>query len=348
MWFGPPGQFGSTDVLVMVMDEGIQRSWSAAQWAHPCYDPAVNDHPDLPIDPAHDLWIDTTGFTWTCGGRPTNQCDNHGTAVAGVVRAAMGGSTPVGGAGLAPNVALASAKIFGVAGQNPTSCTFYQYPPEAVIDALVWAQNQELASGARVVTNLSANRHVPNATMDMWICDTSREHGFVHFMSAGPNNGGDITYPADAPCVNAVTNLTWEGSTPQLRASSNRGPEADFTAPGTQIVTTDRSGTAGYCAGSSGDCLSSDYIRAIGTSFSSPMAAGVAALVLSEIPTLSAQAVETILRNSARDLGPVGHDDDFGWGLPRVDAAVVLAADAIFYDGFETGTPECWTVGECI
>lgn len=77
------------------------------------------------------------------------------------------------------------------------------------------------------------------------------------------------------------------------------------------------------------------------------MAAGVAALVLSENPSLSAQAVEWILRETARDLGPPGHDDDFGWGLPRADAAVDLAGRMIFFDGFETGSIDCWPLGAC-
>lgn len=48
------------------------------------------------------------------------------------------------------------------------------------------------------------------------------------------------------------------------------------------------------------------------------------------------------MRKSTKDLGPAGWDDHFGWGIPRADAAVLLARNLRFLDGFETGGTECW------
>ena len=62
-----------------------------------------------------------------------------------------------------------------------------------------------------------------------------------------------------------------------------------------------------------------------GNSFSGPHAAGVAALMLSVNPELNPWEVSKILRESATDLGPNGHDYKFGAGLIDALAAVRAA-----------------------
>jgi len=61
------------------------------------------------------------------------------------------------------------------------------------------------------------------------------------------------------------------------------------------------------------------YGSACGTSFSSPVVAGVTALILSANPNLTPTQVVSILRSTADDLGPAGLDTTFGYG--RVNAA---------------------------
>jgi serine protease len=57
-----------------------------------------------------------------------------------------------------------------------------------------------------------------------------------------------------------------------------------------------------------------------GTSMASPHVAGIAALVMSQMPSLTPAQVEQLLKNTARDLGTPGRDDQFGFGIvqPRV------------------------------
>ena len=62
--------------------------------------------------------------------------------------------------------------------------------------------------------------------------------------------------------------------------------------------------------------------RVRGNSFSGPHGAGVAALVLSAVPSLPAWRVKEILEQTARELGPPGKDNDFGAGLIDAFAAV--------------------------
>jgi len=90
---------------------------------------------------------------------------------------------------------------------------------------------------------------------------------------------------------------------------SNRGNNLDLVAPGNNTTT-----LMGGLYGAGG-----------GTSFASPVVAGVAALVLSVNPSLTAGEVTDVLKQNADDLGNVGWDTTYGSG--RVNAAkAVLAA----------------------
>ena len=55
-----------------------------------------------------------------------------------------------------------------------------------------------------------------------------------------------------------------------------------------------------------------------GTSAAAPEAAGLAALWWSRHPDWTAQQVRTAMRQTARDLGPPGHDWETGYGLVRL------------------------------
>jgi subtilisin family serine protease len=67
-----------------------------------------------------------------------------------------------------------------------------------------------------------------------------------------------------------------------------------------------------------------DYIRWDGTSMAAPHVSGVAALLWSARPSLSAAEVRKLLEESARDLGPSGHDATYGHGLVQAKAALDL------------------------
>ena len=90
---------------------------------------------------------------------------------------------------------------------------------------------------------------------------------------------------------------------------SNRGHNLDLVAPGNNTTT----------------LMGGLYSTGGGTSFASPVVAGVAALVLSVNPSLTPGQVTDILKQNADDLGDFGRDTTYGSG--RVNAArAVLAA----------------------
>ncbi|WP_091316991.1 type VII secretion-associated serine protease mycosin [Micromonospora chersina] len=122
------------------------------------------------------------------------------------------------------------------------------------------------------------------------------------------SNSPKVWYPAREPGVLAVAGL--DRNSQNLWSGSITGHETVLTAPATAL----------YGARTNGG-----YWRVQGTSFAAPLVAATAALVRSRYPQLSAGDVVNRLITTARDLGPTGRDDRFGFGL--VDPVAALTTD---------------------
>jgi subtilisin family serine protease len=253
-----------------------------------------------------------------------NACDNHGTLVAGVISGII--DNGVGGVGAAPGTRIASARAHR-AQTNVLPCTGLWVAESAwTVSALDWAES----IGARITKN--SNFWDTESSDIAQKYQATRDNGMLHFGIAGNNGDLLVGFPGKLPSVNAVTAITRTGN---LWFYSNYGNEVDFTAPGVDIYTTDRTGSAGVAGG--------DYTFESGTSLAPPMVAGVAALLLSHAPALSPGAVEKILAQSALDLGTAGWDYLYGHGLVRAREALELL---IFADGFESGDTSTWSATE--
>lgn len=270
---------GDPNIIVVVMDTGVQQ-----------------DHPDLNQIPG----FDATGSG--TGGGPLNECDGHGTTVAGTISAVI--NNGLGTVGIAPECKVAGAK-FGIS-NVPCDNTF-SVQSSWLIDALSFAES----INARV-TNNSTTFGYSAAHRTKY--DQTREAGLVHFTSAGNGGFGTIYPPGSFDSVNAVAALTRNGN---LAGFSQWGTGLFISAPGVSIYTTDETGSLGFSSG--------DYVTVQGTSYASPYAAGVAALVFSMSPALRPDAVEGILAGTAVDLGNPGYDRRFGWGFVNAFQAVSAA-----------------------
>ena len=294
------------------------------------------DHPDINQIGGVDTTSDGPGT-----GDPVNSHDDHGTQVAGCVSASI--NNELGVAGVAPDARIASARVAIQTGAS--SATFNAF---WIADALDWAVDIE----ARI-TNHSYHTGFTHSAITAAF-EASHDEGLIHFGAAGNNSeSGTIQYPARLETVNSVASMSrWA-----LRFSSNYGDDLDFCAPGMSVWTTDRTGTDGYNAG--------DYAANSGTSFASPVAAGVAALILSAKPTLTGEQAVEIMRLTATDIGDPGWDDLYGHGMVNALAAVELAlvcpseyngdteVDVLdlldFFDDFaacENQSAPCGTIGE--
>ncbi len=132
-----------------------------------------------------------------------------------------------------------------------------------------------------------------------------KDKGGLAFASAG-NDGTDL----DLPGTPHILVVSATGSSDTRTSWSNYGSYVDITAPGASIQTTSRGG---------------GYSSVSGTSFSSPITAAVAGLIMSVNPSLSPSEVESIILTSSDDLGAQGWDPYYGHGRVNARKAVELA-----------------------
>jgi subtilisin family serine protease len=270
----------------------------------------ANDHPDH-FNPRPKL------FQF-----PFDQMDGndiHGTCCAGVVAAAGTGG---GSIGIAPGCRLLAVKIFH--GNNLVA-------DERVADAMRYS--------ATIADILScswgggdANPDVQKALEDLGSARGGR--GVAIFCAAGNEDHDPVGFPASDPNAIAVTASTDKA---RLASYSNVGPEASVCAPSsggvrgiftTDVSTSGRGFNIGVAAAGGKDGLHTNDFG--GTSSATPLAAGVAALVLSVQPKLSRDALRDVLQSTADKIGTGydanGHSDKFGFGRVNAGAAVDKAA----------------------
>lgn len=260
------------------------------------------NHPDINQLVGRDFT--TNVVDGIAGGDPSNSCDNHGTAVAGCITGIINNS--IGTVGVAPNCKVVSAKV----GVSITPCNgSWQGQTSWTVNAINWG----IANGVRVTNNSNDYGTVSTAMVSAYTA--ARNAGVVNFASSGNSGNTTIGFPASTSSVNAVGASSRNG---QKASFSSYGSKIAFVAAGQSIYTTDRTGTDGYGSG--------DYITVDGTSFSSPYAAGVAALIISANPSLSAAQVETIMKTTCKDMETVGFDTLTGWGMLNAEAAVIAAS----------------------
>jgi subtilisin family serine protease len=123
-----------------------------------------------------------------------------------------------------------------------------------------------------------------------------------------PDQTTTVAFPANLPGVLAVSGIDQNGKHAKISAI---GPETAIAAPAQDITSTGINGQA--------------YRTADGTSDSTAIVAGAAALVRAKYPNLSAPEVIHRLTATATDAGDPGRDDLYGYGI--LDLVKALTAD---------------------
>ena len=211
---------------------------------------------------------------------------SHGTKVAGAAAATL--NNALGVASVA-----GQAKIMPVRISDSTGYTYWSN----MAAGLTWAAD----NGARIA-NMSFNG-VAGSSSVLSAAKYMKDRGGLSFVSAGNDNKDPGYANTDVMIIVSATD-----SNDAKSSFSNFGDHVHLSAPGSGIYSTTWGQT---------------YASVSGTSFSAPVAAAVAALVMSANPKLTNTQVEQILFKTAVDLGAAGRDIYFGFG--RVDAAKAVA-----------------------
>ena len=136
----------------------------------------------------------------------------------------------------------------------------------------------------------------------------------VLVVAAAGNGGGDgVDYPARFPGVVAVGSVDKDLTRSYF---SDYGPQLELVAPGAESSSS--SGANGIVS----TYAPSGYALVAGTSMATPLVAAAAAMLRSANPYLSAADTRQILRDTARDLGSAGWDEEYGYGLVDMEAAL--------------------------
>ncbi len=244
--------------------------------------------------------------------------ENHGTSTSGIACGA--GDNGIGISGAAQHCKVMPIRFL-------SEFILVQPTIQDEADAFNFAR----ANGAAVINNSwgpSAAAALPASTkaaIDDCVANGRGGLGTMVFFAAG-NSAVDVATNGYAAYANTIA---VSASTDQdLFASySNFGNEIDFAAPSnggvtTGTWTTDRFGSVGYSAG--------DYTDAFGgTSSASPLAAGIAALVLSANPYLSWDEVRDVMRTTTIKIDLAGgaydvngHSSKYGYGKVNANNAV--------------------------
>ena len=219
----------------------------------------------------------------------------HGTAVAGV--AVAQGDDGQGMAGAAWNVKIMPVKI---ADDDAVS------DDSLLADGIYWAVDH----GADIINISFAGSQVTATEADA--IQYALDRDLVVVAAAGNEASSFVWYPAALPGVIAV-GATAQSPTDSRADFSATGDALDLAAPGQSIL--------------SWHVPTSSWKTWNGTSFSSPLVAGIAALVRSAEPGLTGAQVSEALTDSADDVGLPGWDRDFGWGVVDAQAALTEAAE---------------------
>jgi len=286
---------------------------------------------------APQIWDDTTGSSattvavidtgfalnhedlenrWADGGRdfsnndsdpsagttnPSSGAASHGTMVAGLVGAT--GNNSIGTASVNWQTKILPLQVLSDSGSGYTDdvAAAVDYAVSQGVDVI----NMSLGSTGHDPILESAIEEAVQAGVA--VIAAAGNCGDASYMYQGCSYQGQILYPARYDTVIAVGATTSDNT----RASfSSYGAKLDIVAPGQGSIRTP--------TWSAGNQTSAYSTSASGTSFASPIIAGIAALHVGENPALTPEELKNTLTSSAQKVSGMGQayvTNYFGYGL---------------------------------
>lgn len=209
-------------------------------------------------------------------GEAAAHSNGHGTGVAGVVGAR---NNSFGILGVAPDCQIVAIKAMRETGGGVTS-------------EIVRGIDAAIAEGCHII-NMSLGTMTDDPSLREAV-KRATDKGILVVCAAGNNGQIDsVNYPGRYELALAIAATNTSGN---ISAFSSKGWDIDIAAPGERILTTWKNNT---------------YATVSGTSFASPMVAGVLALFLEA----KLEVTQQRLYDTAIDIGETGRDTAAGYGL---------------------------------
>jgi len=303
---------GSPNIIVAILDSGTD-------WTHSDLGLGSDTYQNIYLNPGEDIWInpnnpttgngiddDNNGYIddWKGWNFATNTNDSrgtyyHGTFVAGIVSAKTNNNHGI--AGVAGGKNGEGVKLLPY-------CVGLSAPISSVIDDAIIAA---VDNGAKVIQfslTVSYSNDIETAIQ------YAINNNVVIVCASGNNYSSSVSYPSSN--VNVISVGATDSN--NNRASfSNYGNNLDVVAPGVDIYST---------------TLNNTYDTSSGTSFAAPIVSGIAALILSVNPNLTAQQVRNAIESTCNknlpgftvtQTRPNGTwNDQLGYGIVDAYAAI--------------------------
>ena len=244
---------------------------------------ADTHHPDL-----KDAIVKTKSFA---DRGPVSDGNGHGTHCAGIIGAR---ANNYGIVGVAPKCKFIIGKVLADNGSGNNNW---------ISDGIIWAAEQ----GANVI-NMSLGSNYPSPTIEKAVKEAYKINKRCVIVAAAGNDGEEfpdsVNHPAALEEVISVGAVCKDS---QWAYFSSIGHNLDFVAPGHDVYST---------------FPKSKYKSMSGTSMATPFVSGICALVISlknlikrDLKRPFYVEVRELLKTMAVDLGDVGRDPKYGFGI---------------------------------
>ncbi len=245
----------------------------------------------------------------------------HGTQTSGLIGALT--DNGVGMASVGRNVRLLPVRVLGKCGGFDSD----------IIAGMRWAAGLAVAG---VPANPNPARVLNMSLGGDGACEAPYRDavaainavGAIVVAAAGNSAGHPVSAPANCPDVIAVGGVRHVGTKVGF---SDLGPEIAISAPAGNCVDVGASDPCRYpiltltnagltvpiSDAAGGSIYTDSFYYSVGTSFSAPLVAGTAALMLSVQPTLTPSALRALLQMTARPFPTTGGDNGDGTPVPQ-------------------------------
>jgi subtilisin family serine protease len=284
---------GDTSIVIAIIDTGVD-------WDHP--DLAANIWRNWDEIPGNGIDDDFNGFMddmrgWDFGGlsgtpdnNPMEDRPDHGTHVAGDASAVTDNSVGVASIGFRCKIMAVKTNRDDLRNQNGLALIAYGY------EGIKYAAD----NGAKVINCSWGGGGY--SLLGQEIINFATSLGSLVVAAAGNNNSSSPFYPASYQNVLSVAATDGD----DLKASfSNYGSDVDVSAPGVNISSTWQNDA---------------YTSGLGTSFSSPIVAGLAGLVWATFPSLKPNQVAEQIRTNCDDINSINPGFINRLGRGRINA----------------------------
>ncbi|MGE5412510.1 MAG: S8 family peptidase, partial [Clostridiales bacterium] len=306
---------GDTNVVIGIVDCGVE-------WKHADLNPNIwinrKEIPGNGIDDDHNGYIDDVqgwdlgGLNGTPDNDPTEDDPQHGTHVAGIAAAVS--NNGIGIASIGYKCKIMAVKASRNDQRDPqTGGAYIWYGYEGI----VYAAN----NGAKVINCSWGGSSY--SRLEQEVVNYALSKGALIVASAGNDKTDEYAYPA---AYDGVLSVAATDKDDKLTWFSNFGSYIGVCAPGLSILSTWQPGT---------------YWELSGTSMSSPLVSGLAALVRSKFPDYNPRQVAEQIRVNCDNIDAVNPGFEYQLGGGRVNAYKALtntnsksvrAYDIIFSD----------------